>query len=166
MLLLSVELLGLICSQHVVKPSFRGVKPCNLALYRKIHPSVNLYFLGFPVYVFLSVPESRQTAQKLVVMGSYYHKIPEILRKFSPKKLCIFFYIFSLSRHDIFACIFIELSVIFPAFKPWKKQKFFFLFPRITIYCFLHISFPLYVRCFPPTRQKAEISWFFIVENI
>lgn len=30
-LLFSVELLGLISSQHV-KPSFRGVKPCNLAL--------------------------------------------------------------------------------------------------------------------------------------
>ena len=142
-----MELFGLICSQHVVKPSFRGVKPCNLALYRKTHLSVNLYFLGFPVYVFLSVPRSRQTAQKLVVMGSHHHKIPENLREFLPKKA-------------------LDFLLYFPYLNRGKNRKFFSLFPRITIYCFLHTGFPLYVRCFPPTRQKAEISWFFIVENI
>lgn len=144
----------MICSQHVVKPSFRGVKPCNLALYRKTHLSVNLYFLGFPVYVFLSVPRSRQTAQKLVVMGSHHHKIPENLREFSPKKSSGFSSIFSLA-------FFRKLSVIFLIFKPWKKQKIFLSFS--TPSQFIVFSTPIFhymYDVFPQLGKKQRFPGF------
>lgn len=139
----------MICSQHVVKPSFRGVKPCNLALYRKTHLSVNLYFLGFPVYVFLSVPRSRQTAQKLVVMGSHHHKIPENLREFSPKKSSGFSSIFSLA-------FFRKLSVIFLIFKPWKKQKIFLSFSTHHNLLFSPHRFSTICTMFSPNSAKSR----------